>query len=237
MTWLPEMAQSLMESGRAVTLYDLLVDLDALEYLSAEDLRDLTETLRAQGYLQRALSVAKELDRRGRPQHQVFRKMIQPDLDVLAGEVEAVPAPLSKPYVPRRGMVLYVVEGSFPKLDSKDTRRAQQFAQPGSRPRLDAEVVAQVGQCDPAGYDVNYHRIPGPARGTIGSDKWLKIFKKRLSVMVRKARPAVVVASFDVLKGMVARAIGAKYGITFVYHVRNLKAEFGLDRRGALALR
>ncbi|MGP5086443.1 heparinase II/III domain-containing protein [Brachybacterium tyrofermentans] len=224
-TWLPDVVQSLLETRKAVLLWDLLSEIDAVERVSSENLHELLETLRVQGYLHRALAAAKELDHREDPRHHTNEKLVQADLNVLTGDVELAPGPLSKAYAPREGRILKVVGASLPGVDSDRTRRSHRFAQLGSGVGLEIALATPMGQYGPAGYnvdhidDVPYHRIPGPICGSIHSDEWLKIFTKRLSAVVRKLRPALLIASSDLLNAMASRAVCAEYGIPFVYDV------------------
>lgn len=229
-TWLPDAVQSLLETRRAVPLWDLVSELDTVEEVSSEDLQELLEMLRVQGYLHRALAAARELDRREDPRHHTNEKLVQADLSLLTGDVDVAPSPLSQAYERREGRILKVVGASLPGDDSDRTRRSHRFAQLGSGAGLEIVLATPMGQYDPAGYDVDhiddvaYHRIPGPSRGNIHSDEWLKIFTKRLSAVVRKLRPALLISSSDLLNAMASRAVCAEYGIPFVYDVSDSDA-------------
>lgn len=221
--WVPEAVHSFLRARRAVSLWEFLNEIEAVEQVATKDLHVLSEMLRDQGYLHRALAVADLIDQRADPEFSSMKELIRADLDLLSGLVDAAPAPLRKPYEPREGRILSVVASSLPDIDSAETRKTHQLVQLGSRIGLQIDVATPMGQYTPAGYDVetvegiDYHRIPGPARGTIPSDRWLKHYTKRLSAVVRKLRPAVLISSSDLLSAIASRAVCAEYGISFVY--------------------
>ncbi|GIL34740.1 heparinase II/III family protein [Phycicoccus sp. DTK01] len=236
--WLSEAVDGLVRAGAAVPAFELLEELGATERMPAADLRRLAVLLRRQGFLTRAERVAGILARAIEGSDDLGASLAA-ELSVLDGVVRLdVPAPES-PYVPRAGQVLNVVGTSLPHVDSTFTRRTHAVAQSLSGLGLDVAVVTQMGAYEPDGYSVEsfdgvgYHRIPGTQRKDLALDEWLLAFSQRLAAVVRKVRPAVVVASSDFVNGMAAHAVCRAYGIPMVYDVRGLWEDSWLARQRA----
>ncbi|MBM6403505.1 heparinase II/III family protein [Phycicoccus sp. CSK15P-2] len=236
--WLPDAVDGLLNSGLVVPAFEMVRSVEAWEVLSAPVLRRLCVALRGQGFLDRALRAADALEvRDGGPAE--LGASLRGELAVLGGSFSAeVPEPES-PFVARAGRVLNVVGTSLPEVDSTFTRRTQATARRMSRLGLEVSVVTQMGIGETDGYaveevdGVEYHRIPGPPRREIPMDEWLMVFANRLSAVVRKVRPGVVVASSDFVNGLAAQAVCRPYGIPLVYDVRGLWEDSWLDRQRA----
>lgn len=231
--WLPDVVESLLSSEHAVPLYEVVHDHDAADFLSTTDLWRLFSVLRAQGYLQRAAVVANAHDSRDvEGQHKRrIGDLLQADLAVLTGAFDVSSSVLPVPYTAQRGRVLNVVGESLPDVDSSYSRRTHALAKQGRRLGLEISIATQMGQGEHSAYDVDdidgivYHRIPGSLLGSVSFDEWIKYFVKRLSAVVRKLRPSVIVASSDFVNGVAARAVCRAYGISFVYDVRGWRED------------
>lgn len=234
--WFADVVEHLLQGQVAVPLFETAGSLDLLDRMPTPDLRRLYSMLLAQGYLRRARSVADELDGRntvGRSLGDVVRA----ELAVLRGTVATAPGPLTKPYTAEQGRILNLVGTTLPDVDSSYTRRTHALATSARRWGLVVSVASQMGLGERETYDiddidgVSYHRIPGPARGSVPFDTWLQTFVTRFSAVVRKVRPAAVVASSDFVNGLAAESVCRTYGIPFVYDVRGLWEDSWLSRQ------
>lgn len=236
--WFDEVADQLLELDRPVPLFEVAQEFGELSKLSMATLRRLVASLRAQGYLHRALAAADELAGRDGAQ-QTLRENLRAELAVLSGEVALKQSPPDRGYSARPRRVLSVVGTTLLDVDSSYTRRTHEFALQAAEMGLDVSVASQMGVGASSTYEIEevdgvaYHRIPGPTRGSVPFDEWLELFAARLSSVVRKVRPSVLVASSDFVNGLAAEAVRGSYGIPFVYDVRGLWHDSWLDRQRA----
>lgn len=227
--WLEEVVEALLHLERPVPLFELMQKLSMLGALPTPDLTQLLTLLRTQGYLRRALVVAEELDRRAGGTSSGYGPALRAELAVLSGTVDAHPSPISGAYVARPRRILIVAEGTLRDIDSGQAPYLHAFAQRAGSIGVQIAVVGPMGYGNSEGYEVEevdgvqYHRIPGPSRESIHIDDWLTLFVTRLSAVVRKVRPASILASGDLLNGLAAVAVCRDYGLPFVYDFRDPK--------------
>lgn len=236
--WLDKAVETMLDQDRAVPLFNLAQDLDALGAIGTRELRKLQASLRAQGFLQRALRVGRELDARmGQSDGGEATAGLRAELAVLSGTHGVRTEIPAQSHGPVKGRVLNVVGTSLPAVDSTYTRRTHSQALQWKRAGLEVAVASQLGFDEPDGYDVaefdgvRYHRLPGPTRGSVPLDEWLDVFALRLSAVVRKFRPAAIVASSDFMNGIAARAVCRAYEIPFIYDVRGQWHDSWLSRQ------
>lgn len=221
--WVPDVVDGLLRLERAVPLYEFARESGLLQSMSTSLLKQLCTSLRSQGYLLRAAEVLDVLRARDDAAVEGLERSLTGELAVLRGDSALEVASLQMTYVPREGRVLSIVELSLPMTDSNSTRQTHEFALQGVRYGVEISVVTQMGIGEPTGYDVEeiddiqYHRIPGPSRGSVPFDEWLSLYATRLASVVRKLRPGLLVASSDFVNGMAAKAVAKAYGIPFVY--------------------
>src|SRR5699024_9041856 len=77
---------------------------------------------------------------------------------------------------------------------------------------------------------VDYHLLPGPARGSALADEWLRNNIQQLAELVRDLRPSVLHAHSDFHNALIVHAVGAAYGIPTVYETRGFWEESWLTR-------
>jgi len=226
----------LLDARLAVPLYELSRVTAVGSALGRGAARRLIEELRVQGYLLRAHALAAECETAGLFDDSALTKRIESQLRFFAGDV---PGDLLPPHElePRRGRVMHVVGGSLRATSSSYSRRTHDLASRARELGVDAAVATQMGTVTTDGYSVDsiagvpYHRIPGPSRGSIPLDEWLRLFVTRLAAVVRKARPAALVPASDFVNGVAALAVGRAYGIPVVYDIRGMWEDAWLERQ------
>ncbi|WP_434080274.1 heparinase II/III domain-containing protein [Sanguibacter sp. Z1732] len=234
-SWVPDVVECLLKGEQVVPLFDLLEVEAAIDQLPNTQLRDLYRQLRDQGYLERALKVAATIDARKGNANSSER--LRAEVTVLSGSLEIDIEPLDAPFGSKHGRALMVVGSALPDTESSYTRQTHELASIGPSIGLDISVVTQMGIGGSGSYEievargVQYHRIPGPVRGSIPFDHWLRTFAVRLASVVRKVRPSVLIASSDFVNGYAACAVSAQYSIPMIYDVRGLWEDSWLRRQ------
>ncbi|MBO0901204.1 heparinase II/III family protein [Cellulomonas sp. zg-ZUI22] len=236
--WLTDVARQLLDARLAVPLDELVRVAGVHEELGTADGRQLVSMLRDQGYLERALELAVVLARRtGDEERDPAAARVRGQLRFLRGEVSQGVIPPDSTFEPEAGRVLHVAGASLPFVDSSYTQRTHALALRGAELGLQARVVSQMGVGGASGYRVDvldgveYHRIPGPARGSSAADDWFALYVKRLAAVVRKVRPVALVPSSDFVNGLAALAVARAYGLTLVYDVRGAWEDSWLRRQ------
>lgn len=235
--WIPDALTALIAIGRAVPAFEIMRQRQELESLPLQEARRLLAALREQGYLRRALALAKSIDARAGADAKRADAVVESDLAVLAGSLDVGLTAPAGGYAGVRGRSLVVASNSVLETESSSTMRTHAFVGAARAIGLDASVVTQMGVGEPAEYDVNehdgvaYRRIPGPARGARAFDEWMRLFATRLAAVVRKSRPSVLVATSDFVNAFAAEAVGRAYGVPVVYDVRGLWEDSWLRRQ------
>ncbi|WP_072312878.1 heparinase II/III domain-containing protein [Agrococcus sp. Marseille-P2731] len=235
--WLPEIVDGLLSSEQGVPLHELLQATGLITEWPTAKLRQLAALLRAQGYLDRAASVGSVVAEREPERPVSGAASMAAELAVLRGDPGLRVDPLTPPYKAEPGRLLVVVGSSLPEVDSTFTRRTHALVAQAQELGARVAVATQMGFGQAAGYDidtvdgVSYHRVPGPLRGSVMLDEWLRIATTRLAAVVRKVRPSAIIATSDFLNGMAAREVCRAYGIPFVYDVRGYWQDSWLERQ------
>jgi glycosyltransferase involved in cell wall biosynthesis len=233
-----DQARRLLESGDILDAHTVLRDADAFAGLGRPALRKLRGDLRRQGYLTRALEVARAcVDLGGTPADIQACGVIEGDIAVLSGGT-SLPDPPDGPFEPVRGRVLHVVGMSLPGVQTGYTLRTHYSAVAQRGVGVESHVVTQMGfgvegkeyvREDIDG--VIYHRVPGAVRGSEPWDSWLAAHVQRVANVVRVVRPAVLHAASDFVNAVTAEVIGRAYGIPVVYESRGFWEESWLSRQ------
>ena len=227
---------TLVERGDALEAYALASSHD-LGAIPVTTRRRLWQELHRRGYLRRATEVAESYPATSDDEHH-RRRRLAGEIAVLSGEFVPVVRAEADGYVPRPGRVLHVVGTALPHTQSGYTLRTHYTAVAQLAAGLQPHVVTHMGYAhDGDDYvqteidGVTYHRVPGPARGSVPLDVWLGTHVQRVANVVRKVRPAVLHAASDYLNALTAEAIGKQYGIPVVYESRGFWEETWLSRQ------
>jgi hypothetical protein len=143
---------------------------------------------------------------------------IRPDLD-----------PPEAPFEAREGRILHVTRRSLPMDATANSRDLHELVKAECAEGLDSSVVTELGFLSEKKYTVDqfagvdYRRIPGRSRGTIADEKWLNAFTQKLATVIRKVRPAALVAHSDPAVRLAASAVGSAYGIPTVLSLERLQ--------------
>lgn len=223
---LESLAQELLAGRHAVPLHQLLehaagpgVDRATLEALYRE--------LRGQGYLARAGAVADVLSvtapgagSRRRSAHATA------ELAVLRDPVLDAATPPEGWRGGVVGTVLLVMGRSLPDVTTTYAQHVHRVAEGLKELGLRVEVASELGfraaegAYRTEGVDgVRYHRLPGPVRSEVPLDDWLDSSAHKLAAIVRKVRPAALVAHSDFLNVLPALRVARGYGLPLVYDV------------------
>ncbi|GMA32716.1 hypothetical protein GCM10025875_27080 [Litorihabitans aurantiacus] len=223
---LEALAQELLAGRHAVPLHQLLEHATG-PGVGRSTLEALYRELRGQGYLARAGAVADVLSvttpgtgSRRRSAH-------------AAAELAVLRDPVLDASVPPEGWrggvvgtVLLVMGRSLPDVSTTYARHVHRVAQ-GLRPLgLRVEIASELGFRAVTGTyrteeveGVRYHRLPGPVRSEVPLDDWLESSAHKLAAIVRKVRPAALVAHSDFLNVVPALRVARGYGLPVVYDV------------------
>lgn len=223
------LASLLLRDRRAVPLHQLLGEGGDLPGLSRTHLEELGRELRTQGYLRRSLDVARLLERQ-RPDLRASRRV-----QLIAGELAALEGDSHKSTsgIPaegwrgaREGSVLLVMGRSMPDVETPYTRHVHALARALTAAGLKVSIATELGfRATGDGYStedvdgVTYHRLPGPARGDVPLDAWLRGSSHKLASVVRKVRPGALIAHSDFLNAAPAIECGRAYALPVVYEV------------------
>lgn len=235
--WRPDVVKALLDAELVVPLHDMVCELGGMSNLALADLRRLFSGLRSQGFFYRALQVAEEMEKRGGEQDANNIERLRSDYEVFAGRLTGTISSGPDSYEPQQGRVLLLAGSSLPHVDSSSTRHTHEFARMGNRIGVDIVVATQMSFGNTSAYDVdefegvNYYRIPGPPRVTIPFDEWMQHYTNRFASVVRKVRPAAIVACSDFVNGLVAEAVSKAYKIPFLYDVRGFWEDSWLERQ------
>lgn len=224
---LERVATSLLSGRHAVQLHQLLGENEVGPGLSRTHLEALSRELRTQGYLHRALEVARRLERRYGDLG-AARKV-----EHIAGELAALTDRERESAVsaegwrgPRDGSILLVMGRSLPDVDTQYSRHVHELAQELNHAGLQVAVVTELGfRATGDGYStedvagVTYHRLPGPARGEVPLDAWLRGFSRKLASVVRKVRPSALIAHSDFLNAVPAIESARTFELPVIYEV------------------
>ena len=229
-------AWALLDRGEPLGAYELL-NRDGPTAVGSATWRQLWYDLESQGYLARALEVARRgTVRTAGVAHRLRR--LEGQIAVLSGAFAPKVAPLVDGYVPIQGRVLHVVGKSLPHAQTGYTLRTHYTALAQVDAGLDPHVVTQMGFVTTSGGPtvetvdgVRYHRVPGPVRTQTPLDVWMSAHVDRVAVLVQQIRPAVLHAASDYHNAMTALAIGGAYGIPVVYESRGFWEETWLSRQ------
>lgn len=233
--WFPDVAQTLIDYDQVVPLYELAHTHSAAHKLSLTQMRCLYAGLKAQGFLSRALHVAEMLVERTDGKRKTVDLLLA-EKAVLSGAADTS-QPLADAFAPRQSVVLLITGSSLPDVDSSYTRRTHDLAKSGSRIGVKISVCTQMGSVACQGYAVDdvagieFHRIPGPARGTEAFDKWIDLYARRIAAVVRKVRPSALIASSDFVNGVAAQSVSRAFQIPFIYDVRGFWENSWLRRQ------
>ncbi|WP_158292561.1 heparinase II/III domain-containing protein [Serinibacter arcticus] len=220
-------AADLLASRRAVPLHQLLAHLGRAAAPSLTTLDLLCRELRSQGYLRRALEVAERVNAVA-PTTGARRRV-----STLASEIAVLEGGSSTEVVSRdgwrgpvSGSVLLVMGRSLPDVDTNYARHLHAVAVGLAEMGLRAEIVTELGyRATQDAYrsenvdGVVYHRLPGPVRGEASLEDWLHRYSQKLATVVRKVRPAVLVAGSDFLNVLPALSSGDAFDLPVVYDV------------------
>lgn len=228
----------LLRSHHALDAYAVATGAGRLNRLRRGTLRLLRNELHKRGYLPRALDVARAIrGDEGDDRDLVARRKIQGEIAVLSGQAALTIRPEAPGYQPTPGRVLHLVGRSLPQDQVGYTLRTHYLAMAQRDAGLDPHVVTQMGFAhDGEDYvrehldGVTYHRIPGPRRGQVQLDVWLRRHAQRVANLVRVLRPAVLHAASDFLNAQTALVVGREFGIPVVYESRGFWEESWLSR-------
>lgn len=236
----PLAARSLLRRADVLAAYDLLTNSNTLAALDWTTLRALRRGLKQRGYLTRALAVARACAARtGKEPDRREVAFIEGQVTVLTGPARP-PSPADAPVRPRPGRVLHLVGRSLLDEQCGYTVRTQYTAlaqrEAGLEPVIATQMGVGHGSRSPSAVDVEgiaHHRIPGPGRGKIPMDEWLRQHTEQVAKLVAQLRPAVLHAASDYVNALAALAAGQRYGIPVVYESRGFWEESWLSRVAA----
>lgn len=235
----PAAARALLDRGDALDAHDLLVGTKSLYAMDKPGLRKLRNELRRRGYLTKALEVSHACVKLGGEAHDVSaHASIKGEIAVLSGDFVPSVSVEKEDFRPCPGRILHLVGNSLPEKQSGYTLRTHYIALAQRAAGLDPHVATQMGfehdgedyaQIDVDG--ITYHRIPGPRRGTVPLDVWLKRHVEGIANLVRIVRPAVLHAASDFINAQTAEIVGKEFGIPVVYESRGFWEETWLSRQ------
>ncbi|GAB1642607.1 glycosyltransferase [Krasilnikovia sp. MM14-A1259] len=228
----PLVLDPLAERGDVLQAHTL-AGRSAPEAIAVPTYRRLRRELHRSGYLAHALAMAGPCADKGKPDDKRALANLRGENAVLSGTFEPTLAPRAlTPAAPNR--VLHLVGKSLPDAQAGYTLRTHFIATAQRAAGLDPHVATELGfggSVDVQVDDITYHRVPGPALGTLPLDQWLGQNIERTAALVRELRPAVLHPASNYLNALTALAIGKAYGIPVVYETRGFWEETWLSRQ------
>jgi glycosyltransferase involved in cell wall biosynthesis len=234
----PLAVSAMMERGDALDAHALAAATGTLAALPRAEIRTLREELRRRGYLNRALEVARRAEQvhaEDRDEH--ARRRLAGEIAVLSGSFTLTVRDEPGQYVPQPGRILHLVGHSLPDSQVGYTLRTHHLAVAQRASGLEPHVATQMGVShDGDSYareeldGITYHRIPGPGRGEVSLDRWLRAHAQRVANLVRVLRPAALHAASDFINAQTAVIVGKPFGIPVVYESRGFWEETWLSR-------
>jgi glycosyltransferase involved in cell wall biosynthesis len=232
-------ARALLARGHALAAYDLCAQ-HGLDSIAADTRGTLSYELRRRGYYRKALEVADAgpTNSPGNSSRGQRLAALRGEIAVLSGGFVPVVTGGSGGYSPQPGRLLHLVKISLPHTQTGYSVRTHYTVLAQAAAGLDPHVVTQMGYAHDGAGDlleyvegIAYHRLPGPARGSVPFDRWLANYVERVADLVLKVRPAVLHAASDYPNAIAAEAVGKAYGIPVVYESRGFWEETWLSRQ------
>ncbi|BFU42859.1 glycosyltransferase [Krasilnikovia sp. MM14-A1004] len=228
----PLVLDALAERGDVLPAFEL-AGRSAAEAISLPTYRRLRRDLHRSGYLAHAEEMAQLCVKWDKPNDRRALANLRGEHAVLSGTyVPSVAVREPGALVPNR--VLHLVGKSLPEAQAGYTLRTHFIATAQQAAGLDPHVATELGfggGTDAVIDGITYHRITGPAAGTVPLDQWLREHVERTAELVRELRPAVLHAASNYLNALTALAIGRAYGIPVVYETRGFWEENWLSRQ------
>ncbi|RZU49769.1 glycosyltransferase involved in cell wall biosynthesis [Krasilnikovia cinnamomea] len=228
----PLVLDALAERGDVLPAF-ALAERSAADAIAVPTFRRLRRDLHRSGYLARAEAMARHCAERGKPDDRRAVIHLRGEHAVLSGDFVPSVAPRD-PGKPVPNRVLHLVGKSLPEAQAGYTLRTHFIATAQQAAGLDPHVATELGfgaDTDAVVDGITYHRVQGPAQGTLPLDQWLSQHVERTAELVRQLRPAVLHPASNYLNALTALAIGKAYGIPVVYETRGFWEETWLSRQ------
>ncbi|MFC7375100.1 glycosyltransferase [Brachybacterium sp. GCM10030268] len=228
-----------LSEDRFLEVIPLITRYDLLRRLDLGTLRALYRFYKATGYLNHASMVLKRVaEASHRPGDRKAVAKLDRELALLAHPMSVntdVPAAQAHD---ASGPILHFVGKVLPETQSGYTIRTHYTARAQLNRGLRVAVAGQSGitadRVEKATHyeyqGVDYHLLPGPVRGDIPIDEWLRVNVRELAALVRRLRPSVLHAHSDFYNALIVHAVGAAYGIPTAYETRGFWEESWLSR-------
>jgi len=223
----------LLEAGPLITHFRLLDRLDL------GTLRKLYRYYKAAGYWHLAkLALTQVAEKTRRKGDRKALAQLERDIAVFSNPTSVnIDLPSAHAY-DAAGPILHMVGRVLPETQSGYTLRTPYTAQAQSRRGLPVAIVGQSGITEDrdestAHYthdEVDYYLLPGPVRGSVLVDEWLRTNIDELAALVRWLRPSVLHAHSDFHNALIVHAVGTAYGVPTVYETRGFWEESWLTR-------
>jgi glycosyltransferase involved in cell wall biosynthesis len=232
--------RDLLEYGHVLDAYTEAGSGTGVAEIATGTLRRLRNELRQQGYLCRALEIARLVERQGDRYDRRARRRIAGEVAVLSGRATPTVAGEIAAYQPVPGRVLHLVGHSLRDEQVGYTLRTHYTATAQRAAGLDPHVATQTGvRLDGEDWTaseldgVTYHRLAGPGRADRPFDSWLNAHVQRVAGLVGTTRPAVLHAASDFINAQAATTVGRAFRIPVVYESRGFWEETWLTRAAA----